>query len=712
MCVYCQMNGLAYAPAVQEAPVLAMAAAPSAAPPSTPQAAASWALQSGTGTALIDGVLSGYKWGSSTITYSFPISGSGYGFGYTEAFNGFMTAPEATRNAIRAAMGMIASYTNLTLTEISGTSADIRVAFSNEPDTAWAYYPDSAEGGDVWFGKVYPEYQDPVRGDYGWMTALHELGHAFGLKHGHEVEGAFNALPTANDHNAYSIMTYRSYQGASTTDGATNEDFGFSQTYMMADIAAFQAMYGANFSTNSGNSTYSWDPLTGEMRINGVGQGQPGANRIFMTVWDGGGSDTYDFSDYANGVTVNLTPGGYSITSATQKVNLGDGRIAIGNVFNALQYQGDTRSLIENAIGGNGNDRLVGNGAANLLQGGAGNDILEGGAGSDILEGGTGSDTLSGGDGDDIIFFDSQDATSGVTGGAGFDTLRVTGNFIPTTFNLAGQGFEAARTQITDTGQAVWQVCAEIYSAGWLVGAREGTFDSGKSWADRIDTSKILAITTTTEMFDTNARLNFTLGLYDDGRTFVTDYDQTSTQSWSQFTNVFTTSGAFDYRLVQADNGTAQFVDFDEQSRFGWDYYINTFSADGRLISQDLFQDGGGVVTTSFGANETRNLTDYTAMLSANGVNAHRAGSYDGNGSWRDTLEVANDYVWMSRAIQTGTSARMDFLTQTYATIDPFYANYAVAETYTWQEMLSVYPNANFFGYQTQFSDLRHESEW
>ena len=43
---------------------------------------------------------------------------------------------------------------------------------------------------------------------------------------------------------------------------------------MTYDIAAAQHMYGANFSTNSGNTTYSWSPTTGEMLINGLGQGQ------------------------------------------------------------------------------------------------------------------------------------------------------------------------------------------------------------------------------------------------------------------------------------------------------------------------------------------------------------------------------------------------------------------------------------------------------
>ncbi|QCI79772.1 calcium-binding protein [Hankyongella ginsenosidimutans] len=52
-------------------------------------------------------------------------------------------------------------------------------------------------------------------------------------------------------------------------------------------------------------------------------------------------------------------------------------------MFNALQYQGDSRSLIENAIGGAGNDSIIGNSANNRLDGGAGADALSGGLGDD-----------------------------------------------------------------------------------------------------------------------------------------------------------------------------------------------------------------------------------------------------------------------------------------------------------------------------------------
>ena len=68
-------------------------------------------------------------------------------------------------------------------------------------------------------------------------------------------------------------------------------------------------MYGANYNTNSGNTVYKWSPTTGQMSINGVGQGAPAGNKIFMTIWDGGGNDTYDFSNYTTNLSVDLQPG-------------------------------------------------------------------------------------------------------------------------------------------------------------------------------------------------------------------------------------------------------------------------------------------------------------------------------------------------------------------------------------------------------------------
>ncbi|ONG52587.1 hypothetical protein BKE38_14320, partial [Pseudoroseomonas deserti] len=74
----------------------------------------------------------------------------------------------------------------------------------------------------------------------------------------------------------------------------------------------------------------------------------------------------------------------------------GESRIAGAS----LRIAGGTE--IENAIGGDGHDVLIGNALANRLQGGRGDDHLQGGAGDDILEGGPGGDLLEGGTGDDL----------------------------------------------------------------------------------------------------------------------------------------------------------------------------------------------------------------------------------------------------------------------------------------------------------------------
>jgi Ca2+-binding RTX toxin-like protein len=139
------------------------------------------------------------------------------------------------------------------------------------------------------------------------------------------------------------------------------------------------------------------------MFVNGVGQGTPGGNRIFLTVWDGGGQDTYDFSNYTTDLTINLQPGEWSTTSSAQLAYLGDGHYARGNIANALLYEDNTASLIENAIGGSGSDMMIGNSTANRLEGHTGDDTLRGEAGNDTLRGGAGNDILDGGADDDIL---------------------------------------------------------------------------------------------------------------------------------------------------------------------------------------------------------------------------------------------------------------------------------------------------------------------
>ena len=340
------------------------------------------------GDKYIDAILAGTKWANPSLTYSFPSSASYYGSGYGggEPGSNFAAFNAAQQAAVKSIYAMYSSVANVTFTEVTETStqhATLRFAETDKYTTGFGYYPHtSAEGGDAWFGNSSNYFNNPAKGNYAYFTLIHEIGHTLGLKHAFETMGSFGAIPSDRDSTEYTVMTYRSYVGASTAY-YTNGGWSYPQTLMMYDIAAVQKLYGANYQTNSTDTVYQWDPNTGELFVNGAGQGAPGANQVYMTLWDGGGSDTYDFSNYATGLAVSLEPGGWTVTSGQQLASLGNGHLAAGNIANALLYQANPASLIENVIGGSGSDTLTGNVANNVFRGGGGNDFIDGHGGSD-----------------------------------------------------------------------------------------------------------------------------------------------------------------------------------------------------------------------------------------------------------------------------------------------------------------------------------------
>jgi Ca2+-binding RTX toxin-like protein len=96
---------------------------------------------------------------------------------------------------------------------------------------------------------------------------------------------------------------------------------------------------------------------------------------------------------------------GWQTLAAAVTVDLAGGSGIMGADTTAL-------SEIENALGSQADDRLLGNAAVNALRGQAGDDYLDGGGRAD---------SLFGEQGDDTIRFDAQDAE--IIGGTGRDTL-------------------------------------------------------------------------------------------------------------------------------------------------------------------------------------------------------------------------------------------------------------------------------------------------
>ena len=74
-------------------------------------------------------------------------------------------------------------------------------------------------------------------------------------------------------------------------------------------------------------------------------------------MWDGGGTDTYDFSNYPAhrrpAVMINLGPGTMDLAGLGAVADRSP-RQQSGNIANALLYNDDPRSLIENVIGSAG----------------------------------------------------------------------------------------------------------------------------------------------------------------------------------------------------------------------------------------------------------------------------------------------------------------------------------------------------------------------
>jgi serralysin len=116
-----------------------------------------------------------------------------------------------------------------------------------------------------------------------------------------------------------------------------------------------------------------------------------------MTLVDTGGSDTLNASWSAE----------------SQKLDLNTDRFSsVGGGLNNLSLSRGT--VIENAIGGKGNDFLYGNAGNNVLEGRSGDDILVGGKGADRLIGGAGSDALTGGSGKDTFVFNTAIGASNI----------------------------------------------------------------------------------------------------------------------------------------------------------------------------------------------------------------------------------------------------------------------------------------------------------
>jgi peptidase M10/serralysin-like protein/VCBS repeat protein/matrixin len=226
---------------------------------------------------------------------------------------------------------------------------------------------------EIWLNSNWTSHNadnDMFFGGYGFQTYMHEIGHSLGLSHpGTYNAGSGGSITYANsaeytlDNRQYTIMSYFGgyAPGAGWQQDGTFSSWLYSSTPMLDDVAAIQAIYGADMTTRAGNTTYGFHSNAGRDVFDFTIDKTP-----IVTLWDAGGTDTIDLSGYSANQRIDLHAGTYS---------------DVGGMLNnvAIAYN----VTIENAIGGSGNDTFYGNDADNRLTGGAGNDVMDGGGGTD-----------------------------------------------------------------------------------------------------------------------------------------------------------------------------------------------------------------------------------------------------------------------------------------------------------------------------------------
>jgi serralysin len=499
---------------------------------------------------------------STVISYSFPgLAQSSSLFNYEDDVGPIKAISFNNQQIIdiRNSLDTISDYINVTFIEVSEIEdkvGTLRFGINTITDETGAHRPGivatadppniEPRGGDIWFNTNFSNVNFGAglavgsQTDAGDLAVLyHEIFHALGLEHPNDNKN----IPFPEDKNfrEYTVMA-----DEFATDGTTHYrsgeiDYTVISSPMVYDIVALQYLYGANKYFNGDATTYKFDP-----------------DRPFITtIWDSGGLDTIDLSNFDTDNILDLEPGAYS-TIVSNNWSMSKN---FGIAFNVI---------IENALGGLGSDYISGNTAANLIAGNSGDDTIDGKAGDDVIEGGLGNDTLTGGAGSDIFRYSKGD---------GNDTIL--------DFNSAIDSMEFVSFSAQEKSKFV-EVVAEN-------GDREITLSDGSILMLKTMSSVILtnpiATRTGLKMSDVAIAYNSE----NDTTTVLSGSDGVSMTSITSGSDV-TISGSLDYDISTKSITSQDALDtlrlsvgmgIQNGSNTAFDYIAADFNQDGKVSSQD-----------------------------------------------------------------------------------------------------------------------------
>ncbi|CNI53479.1 metalloprotease [Yersinia massiliensis] len=272
-------------------------------------------------------------------------------------------------NQAEKSMQAWADVTNITYLKVS-RHRDANIGFYNFSKNSnlagVGYLPHHSKFGAIYINSFFSFNNRPTNLNLGGYVLTHEIGHTLGLLHTHDLKNT----PNHQQHTQQvSIMSYRSAQAS----GAHYSGY-IPSTPQLYDIAAIQYLYGANINTRIGDTVYGFNSNSEREFLSA----NVASDKLIFCVWDAGGIDTFDFSGYSENQTINL-----------QELSFSDVGGLIGNISIAADV------VIENAIGGTGDDKLHGNETDNILTGGAGADQLWGNRGNNIFRYNKTSESIS-----------------------------------------------------------------------------------------------------------------------------------------------------------------------------------------------------------------------------------------------------------------------------------------------------------------------------
>lgn len=352
-----------------------------------------------TGDPRLDGILSNVTWNTKVLTFAFPDAP----FGRQPPNVQFTPLSPGQRQIVRDTLEQIGTFASLHFLDTSGAAEALltfaqwnlksklgRVDAEAKGGGDGAEYVDSR--GQTWISPVDAKLIDLSPSGYARHWWMHETGHILGLEHAHN-NFARTPLPASLDNISQTLMTYRLSREIVLH---FPRDDVYPTTYMPLDILALQHIYGPNWRTNNGDTVYTFTPGSGDYLAGpALIKGNP-AGKLFLALWDGGGSDTLDFSAYAQDGIYDMRPGQFSTPSPQQRVEFGQGEASQGSIAMALLPKGDQRALIENIIVGVGNNLITANEAVNRI-------TLGTGANRIAFHPGSRKDMIAGFGADDVI---------------------------------------------------------------------------------------------------------------------------------------------------------------------------------------------------------------------------------------------------------------------------------------------------------------------